>query len=108
MHLIDLDVNFVGSTAIVGNTIPIGAGLALTSKINKKRQITCIFLGDGSIEEGVFYETVNFCAVKKLPVLFMCENNNYSCYSPLENRQPKRPLTDVAKAHAMYTKTIAI
>ncbi len=89
MHLIDQDVNFVGSTAIVGNTIPIGAGLALTSKINKKNQITVIFLGDGSIEEGVFYETVNFCAVKKLPVLFICENNFYSVYSSLKPRQPK-------------------
>ncbi len=89
MHLIDQDVNFVGSTAIVGNTIPIGAGLALTSKINKKKQITFIFLGDGSIEEGVFYETVNFCAVKKLPVLFICENNFYSVYSSLKPRQPK-------------------
>jgi len=89
MHLIDQNVNFVGSTAIVGNTIPIGAGLALTSKINKKKQITVIFLGDGSIEEGVFYETVNFCAVKKLPVLFICENNFYSVYSSLKPRQPK-------------------
>lgn len=89
MHLTDLDVNFIGSTAIVGNTIPIGAGLALTSKINKTKQLTCIFLGDGSTEEGVFYETVNFCAVKKLPVLFLCENNFYSVYSSLKPRQPK-------------------
>lgn len=71
MHLIDLNVNFMGSTAIVGNSLPVGAGLALTIKIERSKKISCIFLGEGCIEEGVFHETVNFCAVHKLPVLFV-------------------------------------
>ena len=54
MHLIDLNVNFMGSTAIVGNTIPISAGLALASKIKKEKNVTYIFFGDGAVEEGVF------------------------------------------------------
>jgi pyruvate dehydrogenase E1 component alpha subunit len=89
MHLIDLSVNFMGTSAIVGNSIPVGVGLALSSQLKKTDQISCVFLGDGAIEEGVFYESVNFAAVRKLPVLFICENNLYSVYSPLSVRQPK-------------------
>jgi len=89
MHLIDLAVNFMGTSAIVGNSIPIGVGLALSVQLKRTNQISCVFLGDGAIEEGVFYESVNFAAVRKLPVLFICENNLYSVYSPLSVRQPK-------------------
>ncbi|MCP4138373.1 MAG: thiamine pyrophosphate-dependent dehydrogenase E1 component subunit alpha [bacterium] len=89
MHLTDRDAGFMGSTAIVGGTIPVGVGLGLSIKLNKTDQVSCVFLGDGSVEEGVFYESVNFAALKKLPVLFVCENNFYSVYSPLKVRQPE-------------------
>ena len=89
MHLIDRSVGFEGSTAIVGNTIPIGVGLGLSLKIDKKDSISVVFCGDGSVEEGVFYESVNFAITKKLPILFVCENNLYSVYSPLKVRQPE-------------------
>lgn len=89
MHLVDKKVGFVGSTAIVANTIPVGVGLALSIKIKRSEQVSVVFLGDGAVEEGVFYESVNFAAVKELPVLFLCENNLYSVYSPLSVRQPK-------------------
>lgn len=89
MHLIDTAVGFMGTTAIVGNSIPLGVGLALSAQLKRTDQISCIFLGDGAIEEGVFYESVNFAAVRQLPTLFICENNFYSVYSPLSVRQPK-------------------
>jgi TPP-dependent pyruvate/acetoin dehydrogenase alpha subunit len=89
MHLIDQNAGFMGSTAIVGGTIPVGVGLGLSIKIRETDQVSCIFFGDGSIEEGVFYESINFAALKKLPVLFVCENNFYSVYSPLKVRQPE-------------------
>ena len=89
MHLIDLAVRFMGSTAIVGNSIPIGVGLGLSSQLRAKDDVSCIFLGDGAVEEGVFFESLNFAAVKKLPVLFICENNLYSVYSPFRVRQPE-------------------
>jgi len=99
MHLVDLSVGFMGSTAIVGNSIPIGAGLGLSLRLDKSNNISCIFIGDGATEEGVFAETVNFCAQKKLPVLFLCENNFYSVYSPLSVRQPKnRPIYNMVEA----------
>jgi TPP-dependent pyruvate/acetoin dehydrogenase alpha subunit len=89
MHLIDLKVNFMGTSAIVGNSIPTGVGLGLSSKLRNLNSISVIFLGEGAIEEGVFYESINFAVVKNLPVLFICENNLYSVYSPLKVRQPK-------------------
>jgi pyruvate dehydrogenase E1 component alpha subunit len=88
MHLIDLSVGFMGTTAIVGNSIPVGVGLALSAQLKHTDQISCIFIGDGAVEEGVFYESVNFAVLKNLPVLFICENNLYSVYSPLSVRQP--------------------
>jgi len=98
MHLIDKSVGFMGSTAIVGGTIPIGVGLALSIKIKNENKLSTVFLGDGSSEEGVFYESLNFAALKDLPVIFICENNLYSVYSNLEVRQPKnRKIYNLAK-----------
>ena len=88
MHLCDASVNFVGTTAIVGGSIPVGVGLALDAKIKGKEAVSIVYLGDGASEEGVFYESVNFCALKSLPVLFVCENNFYSVYTNLNARQP--------------------
>lgn len=99
MHLIDRKVGFIGSTAIVGGTIPVGVGLSLSIALQGTKQISCVFLGDGAVEEGVFYESLNFASLKNLPVLFVCENNLYSVYSPLEKRQPlKRKISAMVKA----------
>lgn len=99
MHLIDLKVGFMGATSIVGGTVPVGIGAAFAFKMKKEPRVSVIAIGDTVLEEGVFHESANFAALKKLPVIFMCENNGYSCYSPLKNRQPDRPLKDVAIAH---------
>jgi TPP-dependent pyruvate/acetoin dehydrogenase alpha subunit len=88
MHLVDLSVNFMGTSAIVGNSIPVGVGLGLAAQFLKTEGVSFVFLGDGAVEEGVFYESVNFAALRKLPVVFICENNLYSVYSGLKVRQP--------------------
>ena len=99
MHLVDLKCNFYGSTAIVSNSIPIGVGIAYSMKINNIKNLVCIYIGDASIEEGVFFESINFCALKKLPVVFICENNFFSVYTHLKVRQPqKSKIYKVAKA----------
>ena len=89
MHLIDKSVGFMGSTAIVANTIPVAVGLGLSLKLKNSNSISCVFFGDGAVEEGVFYESINFAVLHKLPVLFICENNLYSVYSGLKVRQPE-------------------
>lgn len=107
MHLIDLSVGFMGTSPIVGNSIPIGVGLGLSLKIKKSPHLACVFLGDGSTEEGAFYEAMNFAVLKKLPVLFLCENNLYSVYSPLSVRQPEnRPITNMVAAMGCPSKSV--
>lgn len=99
MHLVDWSVGFAGSTSIVGGTIPIGVGLAFAAKQKKEDQIVAVCLGDAAIEEGVFHEASNFASLHKLPVIFVVENNLYSCYTHIRDRQPNRPLSKIAEAH---------
>ena len=107
MHLSDLDAGFLASTAIVGNSIPVGVGMALAQQLRQSGDLTCVFLGDGATEEGVFFESANFAAVRKLPVLFACENNLYSVYSPLSKRQPAgRSLTAFASAIGLWSVSV--
>uniref|UniRef100_UPI004048CDBD thiamine pyrophosphate-dependent dehydrogenase E1 component subunit alpha n=1 Tax=Algoriphagus sp. TaxID=1872435 RepID=UPI004048CDBD len=107
MHLIDRAAGFMGTSAIVGNSIPLGVGLGLSARLKKTRQISCVFLGDGATEEGAYYESVNFAVLKKLPVLFLVENNFYSVYSPLSVRQPEnRKISDVAEALGLQVKVV--
>lgn len=106
MHLIDLSVGFEGSTAIVGNTIPVGVGLALGAKVRGENLVSVVFIGDGAVEEGIFYESANFAVVRGLPVLFVCENNSYSVYSPITVRQPLgRKIHNLAEAIGLRTST---
>ncbi len=87
MHLIDKNVNFMGSTSIVGNSIPIGTGLGFSLKLKKKKNISIIYLGDAATEQGSFYESINFSILKKIPAVYICENNFFSVYSDLKVRQ---------------------
>jgi TPP-dependent pyruvate/acetoin dehydrogenase alpha subunit len=88
MHLVDLSKGFLGSSAIVGNSIPIGVGAGFTHKLDRSGHLAFTFFGDGATEEGAFYESVNFAVVNKIPVVFLCENNLYSVYTDLTPRQP--------------------
>tara|TARA_A100001035_G_scaffold265528_1_gene247754 strand:- start:756 stop:1700 length:945 start_codon:yes stop_codon:yes gene_type:complete len=97
MHLIDEDVGFMGSTAIVANTIPVGVGLAEGQKILKEDSITSIFLGEAATEEGVFYESLNYSKVRNIRCLFVIENNNYSVYTPIKPRQSTVKIEDKIK-----------
>ncbi len=101
MHLIDMKVGFLGATPIVGSTIAIATGVAFGVRLRAEKRVVVSFFGEGSTEEGVFHEAMNFASLKKLPIVFVCENNLYSVYSPLSVRQPVRPLAALARAHAM-------
>jgi len=99
MHLIDQEAGFLGSTPIVGSTIPIAVGAAFGAAMRGEDRVAVAFFGDGAVETGVFYESLNFAALKKLPVIFVCENNLYSVYSPMGVRQPEgRRIVDIGTA----------
>lgn len=102
MHLIDRSVGFLGAVPIVGSTIPIGVGAAFGTILRKERRVTIVFLGDGATEEGVFHEAVNFAVLKRLPVVFVCENNFFSVYSSLAERQPPtREIYEMVRGHGL-------
>ena len=105
MHLTDPDKGLIASVPIVASSIPLAVGAALSDQIDGSESVSVAFFGDASVEEGVFHESANFASLRKLPVLFVCENNLYSVYTPLDQRQPKRPLTELARAHDMPVAT---
>ena len=106
MHLSDLTCGFIAATPIVGSTVPIAVGAALTAKRQGNGRVVVVFLGDGAMEAGIVHESLNFASVKKLPILFVCENNLYSVYSPLNVRQPSnRTLSQVASGHGIQVLT---
>lgn len=106
MHLFDEPAGILLSLPIVSASIPIGVGAALAFRQRREDRVVVVYLGDAALEEGVFHESANFSALHKLPVVFVCENNLYSVYTPLATRQPARPLVDLAKAHAMPTHSL--
>ena len=101
MHLIDKSVGMAGTSAIVGGAVPIATGAALAARMKQDDRVVVVFIGDATTEEGVTAESLNFAALKKLPVIFFCENNFYSVQSPLAARQPARDIRAWAQAHAM-------
>ena len=107
MHLTDQQAGFIGATPIVGSTIPIAVGAALTAQLRGEDRVVVIFLGDGAVETGVFHESVNFACVRNLPVIFACEDNGYSVYSPMSVRQPpSRSLSELAAGHGIVTSKV--
>ncbi len=94
MHLIDMDRFILGTSAVVGTTIPVAVGYALALKWEGRGRLVAVFFGDGATEEGAFSESLNFAALHKLPVLFVCENNGYAIHTPLSKRWANRRLCD--------------
>jgi TPP-dependent pyruvate/acetoin dehydrogenase alpha subunit len=88
VHLNDPAAGVVASSAILGQTMATAVGSALAFKMDGLDRVAVTFFGDGTVEEGIFHESLNFAVVKRLPVLFVCENNGYSTHTRLEVRQP--------------------
>lgn len=104
MHLMDLSVGFLGAAPIVASTIPLAVGAAMGSLMKGENRVAVAFFGEAATEEGVFHESANFARLKKLPVVFVCENNFYSVYSPMAVRQPsQREVFEIAKGHGIVS-----
>ena len=98
MHMYDKNVNHLASIPIVGGSIPIGVGIGYGIKLNKAKQVSVIYFGDAATEEGVFFESLHFAALKKLPVIFVCEDNKYSVYTSRYERHGNRDIKKIIKS----------
>lgn len=101
MFLADTQVGFMGATPISGGTVPLAVGSAFTAVLKNTDQVTVVYFGDGAFEEGVMHEAMNFAKLKNLPIVFVCENNSYSGYTPIQERQPEREISVIAEAHGI-------
>jgi 2-oxoisovalerate dehydrogenase E1 component len=87
MHLIDVAAGVMGTSAVVGTTVANAVGYACTLKLRREKRVVVSFFGDGATEEGVFAESLNFAALKRLPIVFVCENNGYAIHTHQTKRQ---------------------
>ena len=101
MHLASPETGMLGSSAIVAGTVPVAVGRALASTLAGRDEVSVTFFGDAAVEQGVTHESLAFAALRKLPVIFVCENNGYATASPLSNRQVNPDIWRRAEAHAV-------
>ncbi len=99
MHVIDTKKGMLGAAPIVAGTVALAVGAALSFKIKKQKNVAIAFFGDGAVGEGVLHEALNFAALNKLPVLFVCENNYYSTHMPLRDTRPYDNIFELGAAH---------
>ncbi len=92
MHLTAPEVGLMGCSAIVASTIPLAVGDAMASRLLKRKRVSAAMFGDGAIDEGVFFESVNFAVLRNLPVMFILENNGYAVHSRVRDRHKQLDL----------------
>jgi TPP-dependent pyruvate/acetoin dehydrogenase alpha subunit len=106
MHIIEPEKGMMGAAPIVAGTISLALGAALASKIRKERRVSVSFFGDGASTEGVLYESINFAALKKLPILFVCENNFYSTHMPIKECRSNERIYNIGKPYGIFTTRV--
>ncbi len=107
MHLVDVARGVMGASAVVATTVPNAVGYAYAIKLRNEPRIVVSFHGDGATEEGVFAESLNFAALKRLPILFVCENNRYAIHTHQRKRQATLDICARVRAHGIPAETIA-
>ncbi len=106
MHLVDLEKHVMGTSAIVATTIPLSVGYAYSLKYRQSNSVVISFFGDGAVDEGAFHESMNFAGLKKVPVLFICENNFYAIHSHHIERHHSDNIFERAKTYGMPAERI--
>ena len=106
MHLIDPQQGVMGMSAVVGTTIANAVGYAYALRYRRTDAVVASFFGDGATEEGVFTESLNFAVLKRLPVLFVCENNGYAIHTHQSRRQGTPAVCERAWAHGVPAERI--
>jgi TPP-dependent pyruvate/acetoin dehydrogenase alpha subunit len=106
MHLVDPDVGMMGTSAVVATGVSNAVGAALALRMKKSPAIVACFFGEGAVDEGAFHESINFASLKKLPILFVCENNFYAIYSHVKDRLAGPGLCARARAYGVEAELI--
>jgi TPP-dependent pyruvate/acetoin dehydrogenase alpha subunit len=106
MHLIDAPAGVMGASAVVGTTIPQAVGFAYALKLQRKDAIVVSVFGDGAVDEGVFHESLNFAALKSLPIIFVCENNFYAIHTHQLRRRKLPNICEQARVYGMPAEQI--
>ncbi len=96
MHLTAPAEGLICTSAVVGTTIPVAIGAAFANKSRANGRLVAVFFGDGAVDEGVFWESLNSACSMKLPVLFVCEDNGYAVHSPVMERHGYDSIADIA------------
>jgi len=95
MHLSNPEFGLMGTSAIVGSIIPVAVGAAFANKRKKNKKIVAVFFGDGAIDEGDFWESINLASLMKLPILFVCEDNFFAVHTSGSDRHGYECITDI-------------
>ncbi len=106
MHLVAPEAGVLGASAVVGTQIPIATGSALAAKKRATGQVVVCFFGDGATEEGCMAESLNFAALHRLPILYICENNGYAIHEPLSKRWATTRLCERVATYGIPTRRI--
>jgi len=106
MHLADVSVGMLGASGIVGGGIPLAAGAGLSAKYRGTDQVAVGFFGDGASNQGVFHESLNLASIWDLPVIYVCENNQYAESTPVSAAMRVKNVADRAAAYAMPGKVV--
>ncbi len=106
MHIFDIPSGVMGTNGIVGGGIPIATGIGLGIILNKADKVVLCFFGDGASNEGSFHEAINLAAVWKLPVVFICENNQFGDTTPYRDVTPIENISDRAVSYGIKGETI--
>ena len=101
MHLADFSIGILGESGILGSAIPTAVGAALGSKLQGNDRVAVSFFGDGASNEGAFHESLNLAAVWTLPVIFLCENNQYAVTSSFKKMVASENISDRAASYAI-------
>lgn len=104
MHMSLPERGFMGASAIVGSMLPVAVGAAFALKRQGTGRVACTFFGDGAVDEGAFWESLNVAAVMRLPVLFVCENNGFAIHTAARHRHGYDSITKVASAFRMHVR----
>jgi len=107
MHLICKEKGVMGTSAIVATTIPISVGYARGQQYKKSNVVTVSFFGDGAVDEGAFHESMNFAALKKIPIIFVCENNSYAIHSHHLSRHHSDNICERVRSYGIPAQRIA-